>query len=121
MFQPTFMNSEHPGGHISLGQSLTKFHEKWTIDVTSRVFKRKNAPPLTRTIFELIQYIIRTNVLTKFEERLDYTCGHFYDNRTIHVASRLLTRKNSPSPGGHVFKPTGTIFELSQDIIGTNL
>ncbi|KAH3881434.1 hypothetical protein DPMN_005360 [Dreissena polymorpha] len=32
----------------------------------------------------------------------------------------MLTRKNSLSPGGHVFQATGTIFELVQDIIGTN-
>ncbi|KAH3797761.1 hypothetical protein DPMN_151347 [Dreissena polymorpha] len=25
------------------------------------------------------------------------------------------------TPGGHVFQPTGTIFPLNQDIIGTNL
>ncbi|KAH3690696.1 hypothetical protein DPMN_190678 [Dreissena polymorpha] len=31
------------------------------------------------------------------------------------------TRKNAPPPGAHVFEPTGTIFELAQDIILTNL
>ena len=30
-------------------------------------------------------------------------------------------RKNAPPPGAHVFEPTGTIFELAQDIILTNL
>ncbi|KAH3703345.1 hypothetical protein DPMN_078380 [Dreissena polymorpha] len=30
------------------------------------------------------------------------------------------TRKNTPPPGAHVFEPTGTIFELAQDIILTN-
>ncbi|KAH3795521.1 hypothetical protein DPMN_149076 [Dreissena polymorpha] len=35
----------------------------------------------------------------------------------INVASRVLTRKNAPPPGGHVFQPTGIIFELVQDII----
>ncbi|KAH3704044.1 hypothetical protein DPMN_079099 [Dreissena polymorpha] len=30
------------------------------------------------------------------------------------------TRKNAPPPGAHVFEPTGTIFELAQDIILTN-
>ncbi|KAH3849511.1 hypothetical protein DPMN_091914 [Dreissena polymorpha] len=50
-------------------------------------------------------------------------------NRTIDVASRDVTHfsaarkitKNDPPPGAHVFLPTGTIFELIQDIIGTNL
>ncbi|KAH3809960.1 hypothetical protein DPMN_138342 [Dreissena polymorpha] len=51
-----------------------------------------------------------TNLLTKFPE-----------DRKINVASRVLTRKNAPSPGSHVFQPTGIIFELFQDIIGMNL
>ncbi|KAH3754608.1 hypothetical protein DPMN_189288 [Dreissena polymorpha] len=42
------------------------------------------------TIFELIQDIIGTNVLTKFHE-----------DRKINVASRVLTRKNAPPPGGY--------------------
>ncbi|KAH3842189.1 hypothetical protein DPMN_115684 [Dreissena polymorpha] len=43
------------------------------------------------------------------------------EDRKINVASRVLTRKNAPPPGGHVFQPTGIIFELVQDIIGINL
>ncbi|KAH3854369.1 hypothetical protein DPMN_096910 [Dreissena polymorpha] len=50
---------------------------------------RKNAPPLGSrvfqaniTIFELIQDIIETNLLTKVHE-----------DWTIHVASRVLTRQ----------------------------
>ncbi|KAH3891930.1 hypothetical protein DPMN_016040 [Dreissena polymorpha] len=88
-------------------------HEDWTINVASRV---KNAPPLGShvfqakvTIFELIQYISGTNLLSKFHE-----------DRKINVASRVLTRKNALPPGGHVFQPTGIIFELVQDIIGMN-
>ncbi|KAH3800774.1 hypothetical protein DPMN_154416 [Dreissena polymorpha] len=54
----------------------------------------------------------------------------FYEDRTINVASRMLTMKNAPHPGGHekcptpwvhVFQTTRIIFELAQDIIGTNL
>ncbi|KAH3703515.1 hypothetical protein DPMN_078553 [Dreissena polymorpha] len=75
---------------------------------------RKNAPPTgghvfqaTGTTFELVHNIIGTNLLTKF-----------HDDRTINMASRVLTR---PRPlGGHVFPPTGTIFELIQDVIETN-
>ncbi|KAH3785186.1 hypothetical protein DPMN_163271 [Dreissena polymorpha] len=55
-----------------------------------------------------------------------------YKDRTINVASRVFTRKNAPPPGGnekspapplcgHVFQPTGTVFKLIKDIIGTNL
>ncbi|KAH3855484.1 hypothetical protein DPMN_098086 [Dreissena polymorpha] len=58
----------------------------------------------------LAQNIIGTNHLTKFHE-----------NRKINVASRVLTRKNAPPPGSHVFLPTSIIFELVQDIIGMNL
>ncbi|KAH3730502.1 hypothetical protein DPMN_056492 [Dreissena polymorpha] len=74
---------------------------------------KKNAPPLEShffqaniIIFELIQDIIETNLLTRFHE-----------DWTINVASR----EKCLAPGGHVFKATKTIFELIQDIIGTNL
>ncbi|KAH3848215.1 hypothetical protein DPMN_090574 [Dreissena polymorpha] len=124
MFLPTFMlvntlaaakNAQPPGGHIFQA---------------------------TGTIFELVQDIIGTNLLTMF-----------HDDRTIIMASRVLTRKNAtllwrpyrieinlltkfhkdwtinvasrvknaPPPGGHVFKATKTIFDLIQDMIGTNL
>ncbi|KAH3883771.1 hypothetical protein DPMN_007739 [Dreissena polymorpha] len=91
---------------------LTKFHEDRKINVASRVLTSKNAPPRgshfheDRTvnvasrenappleshffkaniiIFELIQDIIETNLLTKFHE-----------DWTINVASRVLTRKNA--------------------------
>ncbi|KAH3716107.1 hypothetical protein DPMN_058824 [Dreissena polymorpha] len=52
---------------------LIKFHEDGTINVASRVLKRKNAPSPD---------IIETNVLTKCHE-----------DRTINVASRVLTRQ----------------------------
>ncbi|KAH3824307.1 hypothetical protein DPMN_126141 [Dreissena polymorpha] len=98
----------------------------------------KNAPPpdghvfkATKTIFELIQDIIETNLLTKIHEdrkinvasrvltRFYYSHirknapppgGHFHEDPKINVASRVLTRKNAPPPGGHVFQPTGIIF-----------
>ncbi|KAH3748744.1 hypothetical protein DPMN_183194 [Dreissena polymorpha] len=44
----------------------------------------------------------------------------FHEDRKINVASRVLTRKNAPPPGSHVFQPTGIIFELVQDIIRMN-
>ncbi|KAH3796140.1 hypothetical protein DPMN_149707 [Dreissena polymorpha] len=120
-------NAPTPGGHVfqptgiifELVQDiiginlLTKFDEDWAINVVSRVltrlYYRKNAPPLGShvfqanvTIFALIQDIIETNYLSKFHE-----------DRKINVASRVLTRfyfsnirKNAPPPG---------------DIIGINL
>ncbi|KAH3801043.1 hypothetical protein DPMN_154687 [Dreissena polymorpha] len=151
---------------------LTKFHENWTINVASR----ENAPPLGShvfqtkvTIFKLIQdsimtnlrtkfyedreinvasrvltrkkcpapwqpYIIRMNLLTKFLE--DWTINEkctvpwqpcFSSKVTIFeliqdiIGTNLLSKKNAPPPGGHVFQPTGIIFELIQGIIGMNL
>ncbi|KAH3703278.1 hypothetical protein DPMN_078310 [Dreissena polymorpha] len=38
--------------------------------------------------------------------------------RPVKFSERLT---NAPPPGAHVFEPTGTIFELAQDIILTNL
>ncbi|KAH3884582.1 hypothetical protein DPMN_008565 [Dreissena polymorpha] len=127
VFQPTSIIFKLVQDIIGMNL-LTKFHEVRTINVASRVLTRfyyshiyshirKKAPPLgshvfqaKNTIFELIQDISGTNLLSKFHE-----------DRKINVASRVLTRKNAPPPGGHVFQPTGIIFELFQDIIGMNL
>ncbi|KAH3717293.1 hypothetical protein DPMN_060076 [Dreissena polymorpha] len=110
---------------------LSKFHEDWKINVASRVLTRfyyshikKNAPPPgghvfqpTDIIFKLVQDIIEMNLLTKF-----------YEDRTINVASRVLTRfcyshirKNALPLGSHVFQANVTIFELIQYFIETNL
>ena len=100
--------------------------------MTSRVLTRfyyshirKTAPPLgghvfhpTETIFELVQDFIGTHVPTKF-----------YEDWTKNVTSRVLTRfyyyshirKTATPSGSHVFQPTGTIFELVQDIIETHV
>ncbi|KAH3811195.1 hypothetical protein DPMN_139601 [Dreissena polymorpha] len=59
----------------------------------------KNAPPPGGHVFQA--------TTTTFEM--------FYNDRTINVASRVLTRKNAPPPGGHVFQATTTIFELFYD------
>ncbi|KAH3827833.1 hypothetical protein DPMN_129776 [Dreissena polymorpha] len=147
VFQPTGIIFELFQDIIGMNL-LTEFHEDRTINVASRVLTRfyyslyshirKNDPPLgghvfqaNVTLFELIQDISKTNLLTKFHR-----------DWTISVASGVLTRKNAPPPGGHVFQPTGIIFELEkcppplgshvfqakvtiseliQDISGTNL
>ncbi|KAH3871082.1 hypothetical protein DPMN_034276 [Dreissena polymorpha] len=105
---------------------------------------RKNAPsPATGTIFELVQDIIRTNLLTKKNAHAPLFCHvfpptktifeliqdfleknrltKFHDDQTINVTSRVLIRNNVPPPGGHVFQPTGIIIELVQNMIGMNL
>ncbi|KAH3861003.1 hypothetical protein DPMN_023929 [Dreissena polymorpha] len=61
-------------------------------------------------IFELKQDIIKTNVLTMFHE-----------DWTNNVTSRVLTRKNAPPCGSHVFQQKGTIFKLMKDIICTTV
>ncbi|KAH3771918.1 hypothetical protein DPMN_173247 [Dreissena polymorpha] len=93
---------------------LTKFHENWTKNVTSR---RKYALPTGGllfapiwTIFELVRGINKTNVLT-----------NFHDDWAKIVTSRVFTRKTAPPTGGNVFQLTGTTFELNQHIIKTNI
>ncbi|KAH3843463.1 hypothetical protein DPMN_116981 [Dreissena polymorpha] len=88
-----------PGSHKS--NVLTKFHEDWTKNATSRVFKcfhyihiEKTAPP---------------------------PGGHFHNDWAKIVTSRVFTRNTALPPGGHVFQRTGTIFELNQHIIKTNI
>ncbi|KAH3882301.1 hypothetical protein DPMN_006236 [Dreissena polymorpha] len=77
---------------------LTKFHEDWTTNVTSRVF----------TCFHYMHtYINKTNVLT-----------NFHDDWAKFVTSRV---KTSPPTGGHVFQRTGTTFKLNQYITKTNI
>ncbi|KAH3730368.1 hypothetical protein DPMN_056352 [Dreissena polymorpha] len=80
---------------------LTKFHDDRKIIVTSRVFTRKKAPPLSWPY--IIKMILRTE---------------FHEDRTIIVASRV---KNALPFGGHVIQANVTIFKLIQDIIKTNL
>ncbi|KAH3814579.1 hypothetical protein DPMN_143083 [Dreissena polymorpha] len=84
--------------HIKETNVLTKFHEKWAKNVTSRVFTS-----------HWRQYINKTNVLT-----------NFHDDWAKIVTSRVSTRKTAP-PGSHVFQLTGTIFKLNSHIKETNV
>ncbi|KAH3894568.1 hypothetical protein DPMN_018726 [Dreissena polymorpha] len=114
--------------------NLTKFHEDWTINVT---FRKKCAAHWQ-------PYIIAKNFLTKFHE--DQTINvaftvltsqpkpsflliqdikysdKFHEDWTINVTfGPYMYYEKCPNPGGHVFQPTRTIFELVQDITGTIL
>ncbi|KAH3831877.1 hypothetical protein DPMN_105149 [Dreissena polymorpha] len=94
---------------------LTKFHENWAKNVTSRVLTcfhyihiKKNALPTGGhvfspiwTIFEIVRDINKTNFLT-----------NFHDDWAKIMTSRMFTRKTAP--------PTA-IFELDRDFIGTKL
>ncbi|KAH3851649.1 hypothetical protein DPMN_094131 [Dreissena polymorpha] len=92
--------------------------------IGTNLLTKKNAPPLGIHVFKQTlpfsnssKISLKTNLLIKFHE-----------DWTINVASSVLTRlyychlrKNAPPLCGHVFQPTGIIFELVQDIIGMNL
>ncbi|KAH3811759.1 hypothetical protein DPMN_140174 [Dreissena polymorpha] len=113
-----------PGGHKT--HFLTKFHEDWTNNVTSRVFTcfhyihiEKTAPhprghvfSLIWTIFEVVRDINETNALTKF-----------HDFRAqIVTSTRLLYShiRNTALPlGGHT--NILTKFELDRGFNGTNV
>ncbi|KAH3809248.1 hypothetical protein DPMN_137609 [Dreissena polymorpha] len=100
---------------------LTKFHENWAKNVTSRVFTcfhytlytcREKCPAHWRpyfspiwTIFKLVREIIKTNVLT-----------NFHDDWAKIVTCRPNKENCPPPPGSHVFQLTGTIFELNSHI-----
>ncbi|KAH3817289.1 hypothetical protein DPMN_118822 [Dreissena polymorpha] len=102
--------------HIKETNVLTKFHENWAKNVTSRLFTcfhyihiEKNAPPTGGhvfspiwTIFELIRDINKTNVLT-----------NFHDGWAKIVTSRVFA--------SHVIQLTVTIFELNSHIKETNV
>ncbi|KAH3878692.1 hypothetical protein DPMN_002590 [Dreissena polymorpha] len=104
VFQPTCIIFKVVQDIIEMNL-LTKFHEDHTINVASRV---KNAPPLG---------------------------SHFHEDRKINVTSivkkapppgdiigiNLLTKKNTPLLGSHVFQANVTIFKLIQDITETYL
>ncbi|KAH3879289.1 hypothetical protein DPMN_003192 [Dreissena polymorpha] len=78
---------------------LTKFHENWAKNVTSRVF----------TCFHYIH----------IEKNASPTSGHvFHRSGPFSNSSEM---KTAPPTGGHVFQRTRTTFELNQHIIKTNI
>ncbi|KAH3789749.1 hypothetical protein DPMN_167937 [Dreissena polymorpha] len=79
---------------------LTKFHEDRKINVASRVF---------------------TNKCGQTDRRRTKTGHKSSPEQSGTLESLVLTRKNAPPPGAHVFQPTKTIFEIVQDIIAANL
>ncbi|KAH3883089.1 hypothetical protein DPMN_007039 [Dreissena polymorpha] len=110
---------------------LTKFHEDWA--------KIENCPPPgghvfspIMTIFELVRdiYKIDTCFFTNpnvFQTQPTYPgnkCSDkVHEDLTTNVTSRVFTcfhyihrEKTAPPPGGHVFSPIWTIFELVRDI-----
>ncbi|KAH3876078.1 hypothetical protein DPMN_039358 [Dreissena polymorpha] len=85
---------------ISLEQNVpTKFHEDWTNCVTSTM--KTSKPPgghiknVTSTVLTRFNYIIRINILTKFQFNIIGTnlLTKFHEDRAINVAATVLTRK----------------------------
>ncbi|KAH3895468.1 hypothetical protein DPMN_019633 [Dreissena polymorpha] len=107
--------------------NLTKFHEDWTINVTKSVNKKNFLP--TGSHFHEDQTInVAFTVLTSqpkpsflLIQDIKYS-DKFHEDWTINVTfGPYMYYEKCPNPGGHVFQPTRTIFELVQDIIGTIL
>ncbi|KAH3808301.1 hypothetical protein DPMN_136654 [Dreissena polymorpha] len=93
--------------HIQKTHVLTKFHEDWTKNVTSRVFTcfhyihiEKSAPPPGGHVFSPIWTIFG---LAKI------------------VTSRVFTRNTAPPPGCHLHEDWHQIFKVSGGINGTNV
>ncbi|KAH3816240.1 hypothetical protein DPMN_117753 [Dreissena polymorpha] len=83
---------------------LTNFHDDWAKMVTSRVFTRFLYSQIGKTATIYIVYI-------NIEKNAPPTGGHI----------SIKSMKPAPPTGGHVFQQTGTIFQLNQDIIKTNI
>ncbi|KAH3818813.1 hypothetical protein DPMN_120539 [Dreissena polymorpha] len=91
---------------------LAKFHEDRTIIVATRVLERKMPRPLVAIV------LTRKNVPHPGRVAIRLIS----ENINI-MGTNLLTnvnKKNAPPPGGYVFQQTRTIFEVVQDIIGSN-
>ncbi|KAH3809704.1 hypothetical protein DPMN_138080 [Dreissena polymorpha] len=69
--------------------------------------------------------IIITNVITKFHEDWTINVTHrVLTSKTVPPPgghTNDMTKKNATPPSGHVFQRTGTILELSRDIITTHV
>ncbi|KAH3888345.1 hypothetical protein DPMN_012378 [Dreissena polymorpha] len=110
------------------------------------LYTYKTAPPtgghvfsLIWIIFELVQAINKTDVLTKIHddwakkcdfltEKLPCLPGSHVFQRTgtifeinSHWSKKMTSTKTAPPPGGHVFSPILIIFELVRDINKTNV
>ncbi|KAH3789713.1 hypothetical protein DPMN_167900 [Dreissena polymorpha] len=122
-------NVPPPGSNVF--QPTRTIFELFQDIIERNILTKKNAQ-LPGMFQPTIQDIMGTNLLTNFHEDRPINAATrqynekrpptgSHDKCSNPVSSRVLTRKNAPPPGGHVFQPTGTIFELIQDIIGINL
>ncbi|KAH3843553.1 hypothetical protein DPMN_117074 [Dreissena polymorpha] len=120
------------GGHVfhdiigTLYRVLKRFFESWTIAPTDNRSYAKFDKADSRS-YDVLTGRTRLSALSK-HRRSDCPPLQNISGATerLSALSNLArdcpdTRKNAPPPGAHVFEPTGTIFELAQDIILTNL
>ncbi|KAH3805123.1 hypothetical protein DPMN_133420 [Dreissena polymorpha] len=126
----------YPDDQERLSDVLTKYGKHCVMQPSSEI--GQNGP--CSGIFELIQDIIRTNLLTKFHEDRKINVAsldHVFQPTSIifelfqdimRIGNKYFTkaiyshiRKNAPPLGSHVFQANVTIFKLIQDIIQTNL
>ncbi|KAH3887637.1 hypothetical protein DPMN_011655 [Dreissena polymorpha] len=106
--------------HIQKRHVLTKFHEDWTKNVTSRVFTCFHYIHIEKTALPPGSHVF-SPIWTIFEL--------FHDDWAKIVTSRVFTRNTAPPPGSHLHEDfasnvTSTVvtsFELSRGINGTNV
>ncbi|KAH3852171.1 hypothetical protein DPMN_094670 [Dreissena polymorpha] len=75
----------------------------WPLEINARPYGG-HVFQAYRTMFELVQDIIRTNLLTKF-----------HDDQTKNLASKVLTRKNAPPPWGPYIIRTSLLTKFHDD------
>ncbi|KAH3731241.1 hypothetical protein DPMN_057249 [Dreissena polymorpha] len=114
-------NTSPLGSHVFQANGIMKcpatfqpcFSSKhWTINLASRVLTRKYEPPPWQPCFSTNRHHFRNHPKYYWDASLT----KFHEDWTINVASR----EKAPPLGSHVFQAKVTIFELIQDIIGTN-
>ncbi|KAH3693940.1 hypothetical protein DPMN_081379 [Dreissena polymorpha] len=119
------------GGHDfhdiigTLYRVLKRFFESRTIAPTDNRSYAKFDKADSRSYDVLTGRTERLSALSKHHRSDCPPCQNIV-GATVTPLSNLAsncpdTRKNAPPPGAHVFEPTGTILELAQDIILTNL
>ncbi|KAH3817523.1 hypothetical protein DPMN_119061 [Dreissena polymorpha] len=109
-------------GHVfhdiigTLYRVLKRFFESRTIAPTDNRSNAKFDKADSRS-YDVLTGRTRLSGLSN-NERLSALAKQRATVRPMKFSERL---KNAPPPGAHVFEPTGTIFQLAQDIILTNL
>ncbi|KAH3724423.1 hypothetical protein DPMN_050239, partial [Dreissena polymorpha] len=98
---------------------LTKFCEDWTV-----LFQpyKENCPHHCSNVF--LRNLNNLSTQPKYHnnkcsDKVSRILNHKFDFNNVDTVSLKPLRKTAPPPGGHVFRWTDTIFELSWNIIIT--